>query len=338
MNSLYRKYLRPILAWCWHRFPILRYYVMSYRSRRCFKYDRARYLRYAGVMPTPQREAEVAKIVMGYHVVEKGLTMPNRHLFFGRAAVLGLADLVTSFVDTYGEDGQVTHAIGVLKAYDELHKDFDRTNDPEFWKALETFLARFPEVPAATQPHTTRQAFYAHKNDAFPEFARSRHTLRHYAGPLDIEKVRKAVALAQEVAPSACNRQHTRVYCVSDHALRDKILALQNGNRGFGHLADKLLVVAIDLADMRWIEERNDGFTNGGMFLMTLCNTLHYYEVAHCILNWSVDPGADRAIRKLLPIQDSETVIAILSCGEAPEEFDVASSPRKPVETIYREV
>lgn len=302
-----------------------------------FGYDRKRVLQTFRIGKR-LREHRLAMLIMEYHIVEKGLTMPNRHLNFGHAVVERLMQKILAFHRDFGtEDPQVSHAIGVLKAYDELHKDFDRSADPVFWKNLTDFLARFPEVPAATQAHGTKEAFYAQNEAPFPTFAAARHTLRHYAGPLDIEKIRKAVALAQ-TAPSACNRQHARVYCISDHGLRDRVLALQNGNRGFGHLADKLLIVTADLADLAGISERNDAFINGGIFLMNLCYALHYYRVAHCMLNWSTPPATDQTLRKLIPISPAEVIIAILSCGEAPEEFDVATSPRKPIEAIYREV
>lgn len=310
---------------------------LSVQLRYFMGYDRKRVF-YTLKAGKRLRERHLAEIIMEYHIVEKGLTMPNRRFNFGHAVILKLTRSILAFHKNFGtDDPQVTHAIGVLRAYDEMHKDFDRSAEPEFWKTLTDFLARFPDVPAATQAHMTRKDFYASNEAPFPAFAAARHTLRHYAGPLNIEKIRKAVALAQ-TAPSACNRQHARVYCVSDPTLREQVLDLQNGNRGFGHLSDKLLVVTSDLADLCGTYERNDAFINGGIFLMTLCNALHYYEVAHCILNWSVVPTTDKAIRELLPLSSSELVIAILSCGEAPEEFDIATSPRKPLEAIYREL
>ncbi len=35
------------------------------------------------------------------------------------------------------------------------------------------------------------------------------------------------------------------------------------------------------------------------------------------------------------PSRKEETIIALLSCGEAPEEFDVADSPRKSLEEVF---
>lgn len=168
---------------------------------------------------------------------------------------------------------------------------------------------------------------------SFPEFSASRHSVRHFNGPVSLEQIERAVSLARN-APSACNRQHTRVHCICDKETRKKVLSLQNGNRGFGHLADKLLIITADLHDIRWEEERNDLYTNAGIFLMNLCYALHANKVAHCLLNWSVSPFRDILLRKLVSIPDHETVICILACGDCPEQFSLASSPRKPVSEI----
>lgn len=303
---------------------------------RLAKYDFSRLVYYSGGV-RQDRENEVARIVMAYHIVEKGLTMPNRRMGFGRPVVKSLMVAIDGFMMRYGACSQVRHAIGVLHAYAKLHADFDRSEEPAFWKALDAFLAKHADVPVAIQRHMTRADFFSHNNAPFPEFAASRHTIRHYAGAVSLETIREAVSLAM-TAPSACNREHARVYAVSDETLRYQILALQNGNRGFGHLADKLLVVTMDLADLCGPNERNDGFINGGIFLMNLCYALHYYEVGHCILNWSVSPGTDKALRALVPMRDSETTVALLTCGALPEKVDIAASPRRDLAEIYREL
>lgn len=126
---------------------------------------------------------------------------------------------------------------------------------------------------------------------------------------------------------------------MTDRGLVRKCLALQNGNRGFGHLADKLLILTADLRAV-WGAERNDLFTNAGIYLMNLCYALHKNRVAHCMLNWSVSPETDAALRKILhtppqsgaELQDSETVIVFIACGDVPEKFKLASSPRKSVD------
>ena len=291
-------------------------------AARAFRYDRAQFMANAGALHLDRQAAARAEIVMGYHVLEKGLTMPHRRLGFGRGAVVHLMNLVASFERRFGADAQVSHAVGVLRAYRELHRDW-----PEPMPRLDAFLAERADVPAAHEPHVTRAEFFAAKDAPFPEFAASRHVVRHFAGPVPRETIESAVALAT-TAPSACNRQHARVHVIDDTALRDRLFAAQGGTRGFGQDADKVIVVTADLSTVRWGWERHDCYVNGGIFVMNLCYALHYFGVAHCILHWSVPPKVDRAAHDFLGIPPNEAIEQVIACGMPPEQFDVAASPR----------
>ena len=291
--------------------------------RRAFRYDLAQFMANVGALHLDRRAAACAEIVMGYHVMEKGLTMPRRRLGFGKGAVVHLVNLVESFERRFGGDPQVTHAVGVLRAYRELHKDW-----PEPMPRLDAFLAAHADTPAAAEPHVSRADFFAARDAPFPRFAASRHVCRHFAGPVPRGTIESAVSIAT-TAPSACNRQHARVHVVDSTDLRDRLFALQGGTRGFGHDADKVLVVTADLSAVRWGWERNDAYVNGGIFVMNLCYALHYHGVAHCILHWSVSPETDRAAHELLEIPPNEAIVQVIACGLPPEEFDVAASPRR---------
>ena len=296
---------------------------------RAFRYDRAQFMANAGALHLDRMAAARAEIVMGYHVLEKGLTMPRRRLGFGRGAVVHLVNLINSFEKRFGgDDPQVRHAVGVLRAYRELHRE-----RPDPMPRLDAFLASHPDSPAADEPHVTREAFFAAKDAPFPQFAASRHVCRHFAGPVPMRTIESAVELAI-TAPSACNRQPARVHVIDDPALRDRIFAAQGGTRGFGADADKVLVVTSDLSSVRWGWERHDCYVNGGIFVMNLCYALHYFGVAHCILHWSVSPEVDRAAHEFLGISANEAIVQVIACGMPPEEFDVAASPRLAVSDV----
>ena len=292
-------------------------------AARAFRYDERQFMENAGALHLDRRAAARAEIVMGYHVLEKGLTMPRRRLGFGKGAVVRLVNLVDSFEKRFGKDDpQVRHAVGVLRAYRELHRE---TSDS--MPRLDAFLAAHPEVPAADETHVKRSDFFAAKDAPFPQFAASRHVCRHFAGPVPRETIESAVAVAL-TAPSACNRQHARVHVVDDPGLRDRLFAAQGGTRGFGADADKVLVVTSDLSAVRWGWERHDCYVNGGIFVMNLCYALHYFGVAHCILHWSVSPEVDREAHGFLGIPSNEAIVQVIACGMPPDEFDVAASPR----------
>lgn len=297
---------------------------MRREARRAFRYDMRQFMVGAGALHLDRKSAARSEIVMAYHVLEKGLTMPHRRMGFGKGAIVHLIDLITNFERRFGlDDGQVRHAAGVLRAYRELHRDW-----PEKMPRLDAFLEKHKDIAAATQPHVRREDFFAAKDSAFPAFAASRHVCRHFAGAIPRKTLEDAIALAM-TAPSACNRQHARVHIIDNQETRDKLFAIQGGTRGFGQDADKVIVVTADLSSVRWAWERHDAYTNGGIFVMNLCYALHYHGIAHCILHWSVAPSNDRAAHELLGIPDSEAIVQVLACGIPPDEFDVASSPRR---------
>lgn len=303
---------------------------------RALNYDMDRYMSHAGVFRPDTRENMIARIIHTYHGLEKGLTMPRRRFNFGQDAVTSLVELIEEYIRLYGEPAaQVVHGIGILKAYLMMHRDYDGKDHHSFWQKIHSLTDRFPDVKAAVQPHQTDKEFYADVHSDFERFARSRHTLRHYCGTVSEDEIKKAVELAM-TAPSACNRQPVRVHCISDKELKDKVLAMQSGNRGFGTDADKVLIITGDLSSICWIDERYDIYTNCGIFIMNLCYSLFYHKIAHCILNWSicVNPEKDKALHELTGIPGNEVVAAMITCGRTPEEIDIAESPRRELSDI----
>lgn len=314
--------------------------IEKYRAMVRYRYDCWRFLTYSGINGRITEGTVLAQIIMRYHVLEKGLTMPNRHLAFGKDHVRALMRLIPSFILRFGaENAQVRHAIGVLREYYGLHlaANYNFSEDCQYWKDLCEFISYHSDVKKACQKHMARSEFYAAAEASFPSFARSRHCVRNYTdAAVPMQRIRDAVELAL-TAPSACNRQYCKVHCISDAKTKERLLEIQGGNRGFGHLADKVLVLTASLEGVFSPEERNDVFVNGGMFLMNLCYALHYFQIAHCILTWAKNIECDKYARALIGanLKGHETIIALLSCGEAPDEFDLAASPRKPIKEVF---
>lgn len=339
MTAMNSKSVRFLL---WPLLVIRRRVIARLNARRrldVFRYDRERFLNYSGVTHCDNREALLARLIMTYHVVEKGLTMPRRRYDFGHSVIRDLMKYVREFETVYGrEEQQVSHAVCLIKDYLGMHQriDFDFSIDQEYWGEIIRFCDAHPDVSVVPQPHVTRDKFFADINAPFPVFAASRHTVRHYAGEVDVKQIETAVRLAM-TAPSACNRQHVRVHCISDHGMRDAVFNIQHGNRGFGSDADKLLCVTFDLADLRGWEERNDGYVNAGIFIMNLCYALHSQRIGNCILNWHARRDEDLEMRKILGIPPRETIVAFIACGGVPAEFDIAASPRRDFREIFSE-
>ncbi|MCA1920535.1 MAG: nitroreductase family protein, partial [Flavobacterium piscis] len=123
---------------------------------------------------------------------------------------------------------------------------------------------------------------------------------------------------------------------IREKTTKEKALALQNGNRGFGFLADKILVVTEDLNYFLSIAERNEAYINGGMFSMNLLYALHFYGIGACPLNWCAEKSNDMALRKLCLIPENEIIIMMIAIGGIPDKFMLASSPRIRPESIIK--
>ena len=305
--------------------------IQKNEAKVFFKYDFDRFLKFSGAYGPISEKKLLAKLIKEYHVVEKCLTMPDRIVGHGKTAVENLINSMKLYESSNYDvsNHQFLHAIGVLKAYLEINPLDGILRD-----SLCAFISRYPDVVTARQLHYTKGEFYVNKNASFPEFALSRHTIRHFSHtPLTPKRIADAVNCAR-YSPSACNRQYVKIKACFNHDTIKKILDLQGGSRGFGHLATALLVVTVDLQGVGSCRERNDVYTNGGMFMMSLCYAMHYYEIANCILNWSKSPNEDIILRSIINIPKSETIVAIIACGETPEEFDVAVSPKNNVDSI----
>ena len=303
------------------------------KAMLAFHYDARRFVLHGAAYNLKDKTASEARIILDYHILEKGITMPMRHVPFGQKVAIELVDLITVFTARYGTTKQIDHAIEVLKEYHDIHSN-DNAGAWDGFERIEQFLVEHNAKPSS-QLHFSRESYYACKDKPFPVFAQWRHTIRNYSSfPLDIAKIKKAVGLAVS-APSACNRQHIRVHCVEDRSICARILELQGGNRGFGNLADKVLIVTADLrGEIGGIRERYDPYVNGGIFLMNLSYALSYCEVAHCILTGSLERDKDTMIRSLSRIPDNEVVVAMLCCGEPPDNFSVAVSPRRDIDEV----
>ena len=191
-------------------------------------------------------------------------------------------------------------------------------------------------ITPSKQHDFTRNDYFKNSNDSFDVFSKSRSSVRNFGETdIPIEKISMALDLARNT-PSACNRQSWRTHIFSKKEIINEILSVQGGNRGFGHLANKIIVITGELGVFGHAFERNQVFVDGGMYAMNLLYALHHNKIAACILNCSTTHNKDKKLRKLCQIADSEVFIAIIACGIPPDTFRVASSPRYALDILTK--
>jgi nitroreductase len=301
-----------------------------------FGYDMARFARYSTtVRAETDAESLDAHIMMDFHRIEKGLALPKPTPGFGNEVVQRLIRNVTYGEARYGCSHASTAARSALGHYRE-HALKHGVQVAE----VERFLAAHPYTPGAGGTLTvTRADVQSKAKRDLDEFFFSRFSVRQFTGePVAEELLLRAVRVAIKT-PSVCNRQAARAHALVDRAQIDKALAIQGGNRGFGHLVGALMVVTVDMRKFVSSAERYQGWIDGGLFAMSLCYGFHALGLGTCMLNWSVNPRIDLRLREAVSLPAAENVIVMMAVGHLPEEFAVAMSPRREpasVLTIHR--
>jgi hypothetical protein len=174
--------------------------------------------------------------------------------------------------------------VGVLKEYDLVHQALNAKVPDSIRSRLDAINRKFPDIPAQQQREFSAESFFANTDAPFPDFAKSRHCVRNYDpdAEIPIGDLIDAIELAK-TAPSACNRQPIRVHIITKREQIDRCLALQNGNRGFGHLGNKLLIVTGKIETQLGPNEFLGVHIDGGIFIMNLV-------LAPCISGQSLIP------------------------------------------------
>ncbi|WP_319502293.1 nitroreductase family protein [uncultured Draconibacterium sp.] len=296
-----------------------------------FIYDGCKYLRYSNTNSFDKsKNSRIATIILSYHIIEKGLTMPKMKLGFGKERLIFLCQKCDVFIDLYGSDEpQVRHAIGVLVEYLKVHEELNFAIDDLVKKMINNLTSRLDQTPICKQKIVTKEAIQEISNLNFYDFAFSRSTLRNYQDKtVDISTINKVIELSQTV-PSSCNRQPTKIHVYQDPQQIKDILSLQNGNRGFGEYVRNVMIVSTDLSGFKSKNERNMNYVDGGIYLMNLVYAFHYYQIGSCILNWGVDSKRNNQMHQIANIPSNEVIIAIVTFGYFPDNVLVPISLKK---------
>lgn len=296
---------------------------------KSYRYDKNRFKKYSDSFLMKRKNELLGNIIKHYHVFEKGLTMPETRLGFGQAKLIMLINECLKYIELYGKgDTQLIHAIGVIQEYLHLHEEKQYELEPKTIESINSLLLVSTENIHTSQISMSKESYFKQSSAAFNLFSSTRHSVRNFSEinipPIDLED---ALIIAKKT-PSACNRQSWRTHVFSDKKQIQEILEIQGGNRGFGHMTNKLIIITGELAVFGHSFERNQVFIDGGMYAMNLLYALHYKQIATCPLNCSTTPEKDKNLRLLCNIPPSEVFIVMIACGIPPENFKLASSPR----------
>ncbi|MCD9529096.1 nitroreductase family protein [Photobacterium carnosum] len=317
---------------------VARYVYESFRLESNFIYDYFKYKRnYSKENNLKKTEKNLtAWILQDKHRIEKGLSLPNPRLLFGLDVIKRLSLNLSLISEEYGKSEVYFLGVASLVAYKRFHESKDviipneilnLINEFKLGKDESIYLDKVGVSDLIIQNKNFEQNFY--------DLAQSRKSVRNFnLEYVDNNTLAKAMKLAI-TAPSVCNRQHWRVDFI-EGSQKDAVLNLQNGNAGFRETIHQIAIISSDLSAFYNGDERNQMYTDGGIFTMNLLYAFHSLGVSTCTLNWSASALTEYKFNKLKIIPTSNQVIVLVALGYAEEFVKVAKSPKLPLSTFYK--
>ncbi|HBO64816.1 TPA: hypothetical protein DD425_02560 [Candidatus Saccharibacteria bacterium] len=270
-----------------------------------------------------------AQLVFSAHALEKSLSNDGFEVGHG----FSVAKALVGYLDSYKKhDYDISHpaytnTLSVLSALYKVHENTPYKQDLELifgeWKS---------EIRGCESDIGGADTIFSkdkedNKNKNFRDLSGGRYAVRTYSK----KKVRKSdiedvVGIAMKT-PTVCNRQSIRVRVMYDQGVIARVLGVQGGIAYYDTPPVLLLITADDNGYVD-INERNQGYIDGGLFAMSVLYALEYKGLAACPLHAMFETGRDLTVRGMLDIPENEKLITFISVGHFKKESHVPKSFR----------
>ncbi len=267
-----------------------------------------------------------------YHIIEKGLALPNPRKGFGIPKIEILIHKTELYINRFGEDRITQNIKETLNIYIQRNHEIEEIN-PIFFKKLNSFINGIPCSNRGGVKKITKKEILKAIDFDFENFVKTRTSVRNFSAEEVMDReIFQAVENAK-YTPSVCNRQSWKVHLYKERKLINQLLKIQNGSNGFSESINKLLVITTDTKKFTKLES-NQVFVDGGLFSMTLLLSLHALKIGSCCLNTCLPYVDEKKIKKIGRIPNSERLIMMIGVGKYKDSFEVAISDRITVNEI----
>lgn len=275
-------------------------------------------------------EKMLCDLAIRTHALEKGMSIGNVKIGFGKPKALSLLNDLQIYVDKKGNRDFVNDACSVISEY--IHLNIGLGADMEkVQNAFNTFCNK-NNITLSEHGGILKLNYEVIRRSAecnFTLFSQSRYSIRDFSdATLDSDLIFKALKLCERT-PSACNRQPWRIHVYTDRTLRERIFKLQRGCNGFYDKMQCAILICVDMHSYGF-PELNLPFVDGGIYAMNLLYALHYYDVAAIPLTLGLKNSQIHVIKKQLSIPDNEVPVLLIGAGTYKKDFKVAESHRHP--------
>lgn len=270
-----------------------------------------------------------ACLIKEYHIVEKGMALPNPRAGFGNAKILALIPKTELYVERSGcEDTLVQSIKESMVEYLSLNQERGEDMTTPYYQTIRQFVSGSKMgILGGTKVMKKIEIEKSICID-YERFVSQRVSVRDFSSEaVKKEELSKAINIAKN-APSVCNRQAWKAHVFLNDIDIAKLLTYQHGNAGFGETLKALIVVTTDIKSFTNLES-NQVFIDGGIFSMSLILALHSVGLGSCAMNTCIPYVDEKKIKLIGEIPSNERLIMMLGVGQLKEEFKVPISYKK---------
>ncbi|HAV1767277.1 TPA: hypothetical protein JG926_004144 [Enterobacter hormaechei subsp. steigerwaltii] len=277
-------------------------------------------------------------ILQDKHRIEKAFSLPQPKMGFGKDVIPRLINNLFEYSAKFGNDQVYYIGLGSLLSYKKFHEEVNFSLPDFFVKNIEKINQNdFFDPQCNLAGYYKVNEIQKVEHLSLDSYMKTRRSCRHFdvakSSEIEVELLKKITELSI-TAPSVCNRQHWRIHFFNGE-LKNKVLDFQNGNAGFKENTPYIAVITSDLRAFYSSDERNQPYTDGGIFAMNVMYAMQNYGLASCPLNWCNSSIVEREFRKLKLIPDFEVVVLVIAFGYPNDNAVYAKSPRLSLETFY---
>ncbi|PRX42478.1 nitroreductase family protein [Salegentibacter salegens] len=301
------------------------------------------YYQYSTLFKLDNLKKEEALLILDYHSIEKGMLYLNMKPRFAQNRVERIHKYLKSenLLENLNRT-QIEVTLKVMCKYYEIHQEkninIEDYFSQELYEKYKLLLKNNYVKEFSGAIDSSYEDFYQNASASFDKFAISRKSIRTYTGEkVKPELIEKAISLSL-TAPSVCNRQANTVYLLEDKEKIDKVLKIQGGFTGYEEKVSQLLILTNNRNYYYTVGERNQFYIDGGVFLLNLLYSLHFYNIASCPANWGKMVKDEKELDKIISIPKSEKIICLIPIGIATANFRVTLSKRRNVEETLKKL
>lgn len=259
------------------------------------------------------------------HSIEKGMSIGETKQGFGRNKVLSILEDLDKYITKFNNFEFSSEVCDVINQYILFNNLLD--DDEIVLKFKKFCLIHSIKLKNEGGVFTkSKDSVIECLKGDFNLLSQNRYAIRDFGKKhVDIEQIERALKLAEKT-PSACNRQPWRIYVFSGK-LKDKMLELQKGSRGFW---DDIQYAILICGEIRCYntEETNLLYVDGGLYGMNLMYALSYVGLATIPLTMGRRQSDLISIKNAMDIPQNEEPVLVIGVGSFKDEMKVAVSKR----------